>query len=176
MTFEYPFPSSADLNGWRSGADTELLPAHLPDPSWPHPEGPLDEETCVGSPFSSTARDFLRVAGPGVLVGCAYRWGFHIPYFIFHTVSSSYSTQFHFLSPYFVIHYICLPLSVSHGPPLICRERRDTKGAVTGSVVFNEEDCVYFVIVRKTRRSDYVRQLVEEDSGSEDDDEGPNKA
>ena len=81
------------------------------------PEEVPTADTCVGSPFSRTQRDFLRVAGPGVFVGCAYL------------------------------------------------ERRDT---TSGPAVFNEEDCVYFVIIRRSTKSEYIRQLIEEDSDSDD--------
>jgi hypothetical protein len=54
-------------------------------------------------------RDFIRVAGPGVLVGCAYR--------------------------------IVTP----------------------GQKVPNEEDSLYFVLVRKSSKQEYLRRLLEED-------------
>lgn len=49
-------------------------------------------------------------------------------------------------------------------------ERRDTKGAVSGSVAYNEEDCVYFVMIRRSSKSDYIREL-EEEEGSDSEDE-----
>ena len=70
LTFEFPFPSPPDLNGWAPGSETDLLPEHLPDSSWPPPADPTE---AFGSPFSGGERDYLRVIGPGLFVGCAYR-------------------------------------------------------------------------------------------------------
>ncbi len=67
FTLEYPFPDDLDMNGWIG--DEALSEVHLPHKSWPVPNP--DESN--GSPFSLGQRDYLRVAGPGVFVGCAYR-------------------------------------------------------------------------------------------------------
>ena len=127
LTFEFPFPSSPDLNGWL-GTDAELLPGHLPDSSWPRPDN-LAELGGAGSPFSGGPRDYLRVAGPGLFVGCAYR-----------------------------------PSSSGGGL---------TGGGGTAAAVYNEEDCVYFVMARKTSRADYIRQLDAEQLDSEDEGRSP---
>lgn len=46
-----------------------LLESQLPNDRWPAPDL---AESC-GSPFSVGPRDYLRVAAPGLYVGCAYR-------------------------------------------------------------------------------------------------------
>lgn len=50
-----------------AGVEWGLGAQHLPDRSWPEPE-PLG-----WSPFSQSGKDYVRVIGPGVYVGCAYR-------------------------------------------------------------------------------------------------------
>ncbi|GAX72744.1 hypothetical protein CEUSTIGMA_g200.t1 [Chlamydomonas eustigma] len=112
MTFEYPYPDSPDFNGWYD-TETELFKEDLPNPAWP---APLPAEIAgSGSPLSGMPRDFIRVAGPGVLVGCAY----------------------------------CM--------------------LVQGQEVPNEEDSVYFVLVRKSSKQEYLQRLLEEDIGEEED-------
>lgn len=57
MTMVYP----------AQGKSLGLKKEHLPSPLWPAPSDKM------WSPFSLGRRDYLRVAGPGVYVGCAYR-------------------------------------------------------------------------------------------------------
>lgn len=63
--------------GWGALRGPECLPGGwgsglgLPWGPWPDP----DPATCSVSPLSGGPRDYLRVAGPGVYVGCAYREG-----------------------------------------------------------------------------------------------------
>lgn len=49
------------------GRPLDLTKRDLPSPLWPPPRGGAS-----WSPFSRSGRDYVRVAGPGVLVGCAY--------------------------------------------------------------------------------------------------------
>jgi hypothetical protein len=59
-TLVYPFDGPEGL---------DLTAADLPNPVWPKPRpGPVG-----ASPFSLTGKDYLRIAGPGVYVGCGYR-------------------------------------------------------------------------------------------------------
>lgn len=105
FTFEFPTLVSEDLNGWlirelveggNERARFYLDSSHLPSSSWPEPKKQMEEVANGrgGSPLSYSPRDYLRAAGPGVYVGCAYR-------------------------------------------------SRD------GGSTYNEEDCVYFCIVRR---------------------------
>jgi hypothetical protein len=82
FTFEFPSLTSEDLNGWliREGEEGQerarlfLESSHLPNDSWPDPKRQM-EEVANGkgcSPLSHSPRDYLRAAGPGVYVGCAY--------------------------------------------------------------------------------------------------------
>lgn len=50
-----------------SGQDISLHKSDLPHPLWPAPK------QNSWSPFSLSGKDYVRVAGPGVYVGCAYR-------------------------------------------------------------------------------------------------------
>ncbi len=50
-----------------NGQPAVLAKADLPQGWWPDPK------PSVWSPFSLSERDYVRVAGPGVYVGCAYR-------------------------------------------------------------------------------------------------------
>jgi len=72
MTLEFPDPSSPNLNGWLKEVGGEvqgvLTREQLPSSSWPGPR-----PGGAWSPLSLSARDYVRVAGPGLYVGCAYR-------------------------------------------------------------------------------------------------------
>lgn len=130
FTFEFPYPTLGsasntaaiesgdeareDLNGWLDDrGQPMLLPEHLPDRAWPWPNM---EEAVGGSPLSRSAKDYLRPAGPGLLVGCAYR------------------------------------------------ARIGTGGALQ----YNEEDCVFFALARRTSKEEYLRGLAESSSSEED--------
>ncbi len=111
LTLEYPYPDpDASFNGWLD-PETALTVEQLPDSSWPAP----DPEASCGSPFSQSPRDYLRVAGPGVYVGCAYR-----------------------------------PRGGGEAAG------REEGGSAEGRrPEYNEEDCVYFCLVRKVSRREY---------------------
>jgi hypothetical protein len=62
------YPSDAALLAAARAAGAALEPADLPSALWPHPQpGP------AWSPLSFGPRDYMRAAGPGFFVGCAYR-------------------------------------------------------------------------------------------------------
>jgi hypothetical protein len=65
MTFAYPWPSPAE-----GGRPLGLARADLPSPVWPSPR-----RGASWSPFGRGAADYARVAGPGVISGCAYGAG-----------------------------------------------------------------------------------------------------
>lgn len=62
------YPLDEKLQQQRQAAGIALELADLPSKLWPAPS-PLTN----WSPLSFTERDYLRVAGPGFYVGCAYR-------------------------------------------------------------------------------------------------------
>ena len=130
FTFEYPSLVDKDLNGWlvqeEGGEEGDvkffLDSSHLPFVgTWPDPKKQMEEvvEGRGGSPLGSNSpRDYLRPAGPGVYVGCAY-------------------------------------------------PSRD------GGKTYNEEDCVYFMMVRKWRdREEYEASRLDKEDGEEDEEEG----
>ena len=130
LTFEYPFPSSPDLNGWAPGSETALMPDHLPESSWPAPAPMYDLNEAVGSPFCGAERDYLRVIGPGLFVGCAYR-----------------------------------------GKPRLTSGGRLAANSGASSLIYDEEDCIYFAIARRTKKEDYIRRLDEEEDLTSDNEE-----
>lgn len=84
IVLEYPSASTSDrqqqqrpgpgaTGGARGGGPSSssgwglVGPERLPRRGWPEPTA-----SCW-SPFSGSGRDYVRVAGPGVYVGCAYR-------------------------------------------------------------------------------------------------------
>lgn len=60
LTLVYP---SQDV---KQNSDWNLEKRDLPKSSWPAPK------TSVWSPFSNSPRDYVRLVGPGVYVGCGY--------------------------------------------------------------------------------------------------------
>lgn len=64
LTFVYPIQ---DLKQQKAGSTWTLEKRDLPNRSWPAPR------MTVVSPFSNSPRDFVRLVGPGVYVGCGYQ-------------------------------------------------------------------------------------------------------
>lgn len=60
-----------DGEGEGEGSGALFAPLPLPSPLWPAPQ----PAAYPVSPFGGGTRDYVRVAGPGLYVGCAYREG-----------------------------------------------------------------------------------------------------